>query len=231
MRHLLLLSSLCLTLAGGRAYWVQEAQTSAPALDEPTVLELFDPTPAPRNTPAAAEAFRTPTVREPARPEPTDSDVVVTLAHLRSRHTGLSKAELAPLAELIVSEARRNRIEPALALAVIRVESGCFNYAVSSVGAMGLMQLMPSTGEELARRLGLDWRGDDSLFDPRINVRLGIAYLKQLSDRYGSTNTALAAYNWGPGRIDRRIRRGQSVPKLYATQVMKHLPPSSTRTS
>jgi soluble lytic murein transglycosylase len=96
---------------------------------------------------------------------------------------------------------------------------------------MGLMQLMPSTGEELARRLGLDWRGDDSLFDPRINVRLGIAYLKQLSDRYGSTNTALAAYNWGPGRIDRRIRRGQSVPKLYATQVMKRLPPSSTRAS
>jgi len=57
-------------------------------------------------------------------------------------------------------------------------------------------------------------------------VRLGLAYLRELTDRYGNTATALAAYNWGPGRIDRRIRRGQSVPELYATRVLKTLRPS-----
>jgi soluble lytic murein transglycosylase-like protein len=52
-------------------------------------------------------------------------------------------------------------------------------------------------------------------------VKLGIAYLRQLTDRYASMPTALAAYNWGPGAIDRRIRRGASVPSRYIEQVMK----------
>ena len=160
---------------------------------------------------------------EPVATRPTDRDVLGILEHLESRHTGLSRAELPALAELIVSESRRLELDPALGLAVIRVESGCFNYAVSHVGAMGLMQLMPDTGRQLAGELGLDWQGSDSLFDPRINVQLGLAYLSQLSDRFGSTSTALAAYNWGPGRIDRRIRRGQSVPEMYATSVLRRL--------
>ena len=55
-----------------------------------------------------------------------------------------------------------------------------------------------------------------------INVRLGTAYLRELADRYdGDVNTALAAYNWGPGRIDRRIRRGATVPRLYVEQVRR----------
>jgi soluble lytic murein transglycosylase-like protein len=162
---------------------------------------------------------------------PADPEVRKTLAHLKSRHTGLSRAELPVLAELIVSESRRLELDPALALAVIRVESGCFNYSVSQVGAMGLMQLMPATAEELAGELGLDWQGPDTLFDPSSNVKMGLAYLKQLSDRYGSTSTALAAYNWGPGRIDRRLRRGQSVPELYVTRVLKTVRPAGSGTS
>ena len=133
----------------------------------------------------------------------------------------LPPQELRRLAETIVREARRHDLDPQLVIAVIRVESAGYNFAVSHVGAMGLMQLMPDTAEELAGDLGLDWQGPDSLFDPRINVKMGLAYLKMLSDRYGSTSTALAAYNWGPGRIDRRLRRGQSVPELYASRVMR----------
>lgn len=204
MHRVVLTSVLCLAFAG----------VSCRILPS---LEARRPSPVSAAPPAIAQA---PGASLHAA-RPTDREVLETLTHLESRHTGLSRGELPQLAELIVSEARRLQLDPALALAVIRVESGCFNYAVSPVGAMGLMQLMPTTAEQLAAELDLDWQGPDSLFDPRINVRMGLAYLKQLSDRYGSTATALAAYNWGPGRIDRRLRRGQSVPELYAARVLR----------
>lgn len=219
MGRLPMLLVLCLTIAGFRAFSVAEAsgerlRESAPAPQEDSALTM-------ESLAATGEAWGASRTGEAS--EPRDAAIAVTLAHLRSRHTGLSGPELPALAELIVSESRRYEIDPALTLAVIRVESGCFNYAVSQVGALGLMQVMPATGEELASRLGLEWRGSESLFDPRLNVRVGIAYLKQLSDRYGSTHTALAAYNWGPGRIDRRLRTGQGVPRLYASRVLRTL--------
>jgi soluble lytic murein transglycosylase-like protein len=143
------------------------------------------------------------------------------LEELRARHTALSERELHRLASTIVDEAHRHDLEPALVLAVIQVESGGYHLAVSPVGALGLMQLLPSTAEELALDLGLPWRGPNSLFDPILNVKLGTAYLSRLSAKYGSVSTALAAYNWGPGRIDRRLRRGGSLPRIYIEQVMK----------
>ena len=109
-----------------------------------------------------------------------------------------------------------------LVLALIMVESGGYSLAVSHVGALGLMQLMPATGEELAHKLGFPWSGEETLFDPLVNVKLGTAYLKQLSDRYdGNVRVALAAYNWGPGRIDRFLRRGSPVPVEYTQRVMQ----------
>jgi soluble lytic murein transglycosylase len=86
---------------------------------------------------------------------------------------------------------------------------------------MGLMQILPSTGEEFAGKLGIEWMGKDTLFDPTINVKLGTAYLRELANRYGDVSVALAAYNWGPGRIDRRLRRGAKVPSIYIKQVMR----------
>jgi soluble lytic murein transglycosylase-like protein len=167
-------------------------------------------------------------VKEPvtARIGPDERAV---LAFLRSRHTGLSRFEEVNVARAVVREARRNDLDPDLVLAVIQVESGGYNLAASHVGALGLMQLLPSTAEELARHLGLDWRGPDSLFDPVLNVTLGTAYIKQLENRYGDVSTALAAYNWGPGRIDRRIRTGSGVPSIYRDRVMKALDVSQIR--
>jgi soluble lytic murein transglycosylase-like protein len=142
--------------------------------------------------------------------------LVVSMEEYIARHpTGLTEYEVAELARTIVTEARRHELDPTLVLAVMRVESRYYNFAVSPVGAMGLMQVMPKTGEEIAAKLDIPWRGPRTLFDPIANVRLGVAYLKQLSERYGSLPTALAAYNWGPGRVDRRLRRGVPVPTGY----------------
>jgi soluble lytic murein transglycosylase len=153
--------------------------------------------------------------------QPIDLAEREVLDFLRGTHTGMSQADEENVARVVVREARRYGLDPALVLAVIQVESGGYYLAVSHVGAIGLMQLLPTTAEELAGRLDLDWRGPDSLFDPVINVKLGIAYIKHLADRYADVSTALAAYNWGPTRIDRRIRIGSGVPSIYSKRVMK----------
>lgn len=151
-----------------------------------------------------------------------DPVVAQVLSHLTGRHTQLSRRDLIAVATTIVAEAKRHQLDPSLVLAVILVESGCYNLAVSHVGALGLMQLMPSTGEELARKHGIAWSGEESLFDPVVNIKLGTAYLKQLSDRYhGDVMLALSAYNWGPGRIDRLLRRGDPLPTEYTRRVFR----------
>ncbi|MEM7412988.1 MAG: lytic transglycosylase domain-containing protein [Myxococcota bacterium] len=134
--------------------------------------------------------------------------------------SGLSEAELSQLADTIVIEARRYELDPALVVAVMHVESRFHAFAVSPVDALGLMQLLPSTAEWLAPSVGVEWRGPQTLFDPTSNVKLGVAYLRQLIDRYdGNVRTALLAYNWGPGRIDGRLRRGVPLPVEYAQLV------------
>jgi soluble lytic murein transglycosylase len=133
----------------------------------------------------------------------------------------LPERERLALVHTILEEARAQNLDPNLVVAVIEVESAGYHLAISHVGAMGLMQLLPSTGKELAEKMGIEWKGPDTLFDPTINVKLGTAYLRQLADRFGSVSTALAAYNWGPGRINRRLRRGADVPSLYIEQVMR----------
>jgi soluble lytic murein transglycosylase-like protein len=169
---------------------------------------------------ASAAAFSLPVVEEPKADDPAVAGV---LAHLRRRQerTGLTDAEIEQLARTVVMEARRYRFDPALVLAVIHVESRYDTYAVSPKDALGLMQLLPSTGEWLAPIVGVEWRGPQTLFDPIANVRLGVAYLRQLTDRYkGSVRTALVAYNWGPGRIDAFVAAGDPLPSEYSTLVL-----------
>ena len=181
-------------------------------------------------TPASLPPVDAPPPGLAARPPPrtarldapeSDADIALALQFLQGRRTGLARFEEQRLARSIVAEARRNQLEPRLVLAVIAVESAGNAFAVSPVGALGLMQVMPATGEELARRLGVAWRGPHELFDPFVNVQLGSAYLRELADRYaGDLAAALAAYNWGPGRIDRRLRRGTPLPVRYARLVL-----------
>ena len=150
----------------------------------------------------------------------TDPMVEQAIQYLEARRSGLSETEIEQVAATIVRDANMRGIDPNLVIAVIHIESRGNAYALSPVGAMGMMQIMPSTGEELATRLDIPWRGLQTLFDPVLNVRMGIAYLKQLESRYGSMKTALAAYNWGPGRIDSRLRHGVALPVVYSGSVL-----------
>jgi soluble lytic murein transglycosylase len=95
-------------------------------------------------------------------------------------------------------------IERALALAVTRQESGFNAAAVSSSGALGLMQLLPGTARDVATKLSLPFVQDKLTRDPGYNVTLGSQYLAEMLQRFGgSYEIALAAYNAGPNRVAR----------------------------
>jgi hypothetical protein len=89
----------------------------------------------------------------------------------------------------------------------MRQESGGQEQAVSSAGAMGLMQIMPDTFDGLRQRHAL---GNDP-FEPRDNIMAGTAYIREMYDRYGAPGF-LAAYNAGPSRLDSYLGGGDSLP-------------------
>lgn len=148
-------------------------------------------------------------------------DKYYVLDVLRGHHTGLGLAEELKLAGVIVEESRRYKLEPALILALIETESTYYNWAKSRVGARGLMQVRPRTGRYLAEELELEWEGIKTLFDPYMNVKLGVHYLAELLERFdGDTDKALAAYNRGPTYIAASLRRGEPLPGRYRRKVM-----------
>ena len=99
------------------------------------------------------------------------------------------------LRALATAAAKRHGLDPALVLAVANVESGLRPSAVSPKGARGLMQLMPPTAKDM---------GVTDVFDPLQNLEGGTRYLRELLSRYdGDLKRALAAYNAGPGAVDK----------------------------
>lgn len=93
-------------------------------------------------------------------------------------------------------------LPPHLVYAIIRTESDFDSNAQSAAGAIGLMQLMPSTFRWITDDVLRERLDDGMIYDPETNVRYGCFYLRRLYDRYGEWSAALAAYNAGPGRVD-----------------------------
>jgi soluble lytic murein transglycosylase-like protein len=119
------------------------------------------------------------------------------------------------LAEEIHDAAEAHGIDPEIAFGLVRAESSFRNQATSTVGAVGLTQLMPST----ARWLEPGTTRSD-LRDPEKNLQLGFRYLRQLIDKYqGDVDLALVAYNRGPGTVDRALKRGRNPDNGYAAFV------------
>jgi soluble lytic murein transglycosylase len=128
--------------------------------------------------------------------------------------SGLPVRQQRRVAVAIIREAQRNRVDPMLVIAVIRCESSFNNYAVSHVGAMGLMQVMPDTGKYLADKAGFRLGRRTNLFDAETNIELGTAYLANLIERFGSLEHALVAYNAGPGLAKKILAKRESRRKF-----------------
>ena len=108
-----------------------------------------------------------------------------------------------------IEYAERRSIEPARVLAIIRSESAFIADARSAAGALGLMQIMPSTARETAKSIGMRFDSAKILKQPKHNIAIGTAYLKQMLGRYnGNFAMAAAAYNAGPHRVHQWRPRG-----------------------
>ncbi len=130
-----------------------------------------------------------------------------------------------PYRDDVVARAKDAGLDPAYVYGLIRQESRFVGSARSSVGASGLMQLMPATAKWTARKLGIDY-SHDRITDQGINLQLGTGYLKMVLDSFeGSLPLASAAYNAGPSR-PRKWREG---PQIDAAAWAENIPFPETR--
>lgn len=160
-----------------------------------------------------------PEEKPPSDAMPPSRPLEETTASAPTRPSAPLPAESSWLEPIIARASARYGVDGGLIRAVIKAESGFNPRAVSSAGARGLMQLMPAT----ARGLGVD-----DPFDPEQNVMAGTRFLRSLLDRYdGDLDSALAAYNWGPGNVDRSPERLPRETRNYLARV-KQLYGSST---
>ena len=128
--------------------------------------------------------------------------------------------------ELILPAARRHHVSPYLVGAVIFTESRFREEARSEVGAVGLMQLMPETAEEMARSLEMADYDAAELDRPELNIELGTAYLAVLQDRFQDESMMLAAYNAGPTLAAQWSQEGSGIPypetREFVASVRRH---------
>jgi soluble lytic murein transglycosylase len=109
-----------------------------------------------------------------------------------------------PLAywDIIVQESKARNLDPYQVAGLIRQETIFMTRARSSANAYGLMQVIVPTGRLTARKYGVDREVTvESLYEPRLNIQLGTAYLRDQIDKFGRIEYVAAAYNAGPGRV------------------------------
>ena len=136
--------------------------------------------------------------------------------------SSLSKRDVASFTSIVRKESRKYGHDWKLILAIIRAESQFNIRARSNKGARGLMQVLPSTAKWLSPRLGLEYKGRDSLYDPEYNVKLGTYYLHMMHRKFGDIEKAIAAYNRGPTGLLRYLSQGKKLPCKYLEKVMAY---------
>ena len=142
-----------------------------------------------------------------------------------------------PYREQVLYTAAQNQVDPHLVMAVIYNESRFVETAVSRTGALGLMQIMPETGAWIAGKIGYpEVFRNDMLFEPDVNLTLGIWYMSYLSQVFdGNITSAVAAYNAGEGVVRQWLKQGvwsgsqtdlNQIPyretRQYVENVIKH---------
>jgi soluble lytic murein transglycosylase len=140
-------------------------------------------------------------------------DRAIVTANAAGLHDALDLRFPMPFRERVEYYSTRNRLELPLTFALLRKESAFMPDAISSAGARGLMQVMPATGREVARRLNERPPSAVGLLDVETNLRLGSAYLREVLDRFDDNPAlAAAAYNAGPHRVDLWLERNAGQP-------------------
>ncbi len=152
---------------------------------------------------------------------------LTTVARLREilsdNRIRLSRSNVEEMATRVDRVSKKYGVSPDMIFAVIQAESSFDPLAVSERGAMGLMQLLPSTARELAEDLNIRWTDERILWDPLTNIEMGTYYLGTLLSRFNDVQVALAAYNQGPNRIAGIKAANASLPLDYSERVLSVL--------
>jgi len=135
---------------------------------------------------------------------------------------GFNDKEVTRLAEVIYTESKRYQYDPLFVLAMILAESSFKRGQKSSIGARGLMQVVPFVGKDLAKRSGVDWKGSKTLFEPETNIKLGTLHLFEQVLKFGNIKKALAAYNLGEARLRGIIKQDKPIPQRYIKKVLHY---------
>ncbi|RMF15196.1 MAG: lytic transglycosylase domain-containing protein [Candidatus Dadabacteria bacterium] len=154
--------------------------------------------------------------------EQIERETRALLEHLRQTQPGFDARRNQAIVRKIVTEAHRQNLDPWLVASVVRIESNFDPKAISYAGAVGLMQVLPYVGKDIARRHEIAWNGWRTLQDPMRNIEIGTAYLRELLDLFdGDLHLALAAYNMGPTLLKRRVARGWRPNGPYVASVTR----------
>ena len=122
------------------------------------------------------------------------------------------------IAQAVAEQSRIHGIRPGVLLSVILEESSFRTDAVSSKGAVGLMQVLPSTAQAMAAEMDLTWKDGANLTDPELNIAVGTYYLRRLLEIYhGDLHLALAAYNMGPGNLQTLLETSEPSTRFSSS--------------
>jgi soluble lytic murein transglycosylase len=153
---------------------------------------------------------------------PESESLVVVREILEARATELGELEREGVARALVQAEKENGLPALLMLALIEQESRFDPDAVGIRGSIGLMQVRPFVGRDVALRNGIPWQEKRTLRDPVANVRIGTAYLAELRARFDDVDMAMAAYNIGPTRVARRLEAGRKPRGPYLRRIHMH---------
>ena len=138
---------------------------------------------------------------------------------LKTSNPGLSDEKIDEIITVFWEQINTYSFEPEKALAWIEQESSFKITAISKKGAVGLTQVLPTTGQEVARKMNIEWRGRETLLDPELNLRIGFYYLNWCRERPAvkTEHQIFSAYFWGIGNL----QKNSLDETVYSREIME----------
>lgn len=161
--------------------------------------------------------------RSPAAKAKNSKYINLRIYHLLTQNLPAKyKKEARTIAKTLIQVSEKNNMDPIFVLAVMQTESSFNPKAEGTSGEIGLMQLMPSTAEWIAKINNIKYKGKKDLYNPLTNIKIGVSYLALLRDDFENNSSHyISAYNVGPGKL-RKMVKDERPPAIYKIKVYEN---------